>query len=168
MKNGAHPINDKAGAPGTDASIIAIGAFPAKLATVTAEMLAQLLAGKKLTSLDGVYGASTTRLAALIHHIEEVHGWTISRDWTMAGCKDGRYASVRVYFLDPEVISRAMAAGGAEWRLAVSAARALLRSKAHQAFEFAARVNANRSDLSRHLNKVDLFDGEGPPAMGAA
>ena len=166
--NSAHPINDKAGAPGTGTSIIAIGAFPAKLATVTAEVLAQLLAGKKLTSLDGVYGASTTRIAALIYHLDKEHGWVINREVKMAGCKDGRIASVMVYFLDPEVISRAMAAGGAEWRLSVISARALLRTKAHKAFEFAAFVNAKKGELRRHLGKVDLFDGEGPPAMAGA
>ena len=39
---GARPINDEASAPGTGDRIIATGGYPAKLATVTAEVLARL------------------------------------------------------------------------------------------------------------------------------
>ena len=62
----ARPIKDEASAPGTGARIIATGGYPAKPATVTAEVLARLLAGEKLTSLDGVRDASTTRLSAVV------------------------------------------------------------------------------------------------------
>ena len=47
----------------TGAPIIAAGGLPAKLATVTSEVLARLLSGERLTGLEAVHDASTTRLA---------------------------------------------------------------------------------------------------------
>ena len=47
------------------------GRLPLKQNTVTAEVLSRLLNGERLTSLDGVYEASTTRLGAVKYSLEK-------------------------------------------------------------------------------------------------
>ena len=59
------------------AQIISPGGLPAKLNTVTAEVLARLLNYERLTSLDAVDEASTTRLSAVTFYLAEKYGWPI-------------------------------------------------------------------------------------------
>lgn len=54
------------------AQIIGPGGLPAKLNTVTAEVLARLLNYERLTSLDAVFEASTTRLSAVTFYIVKI------------------------------------------------------------------------------------------------
>ena len=161
MKN-ARPIIDEASAPGTGAAIVTAGAYPAKCATVTADVLARLLAGERLTGLEAVTSASTTRLAAVVDYLQDRYGWTIERSDKATGCKDGRVAWVSVYWLKPDVIAQAFAAGATAWCSDVRAARLRLRTKAAQARSAAER--ANRARFNRPSPwQSGLFDGEGAP-----
>lgn len=128
--NGARPIKDGTSAPGTGALIVAPGVFPARTNTVIAEVLANLIAGERLTGLEAVFDAGTTRLASHIHRLEAEYMWSIGRDELMVRCKDGRVANVTAYRLLPGTIERAMTAGAEEWCAAVRDARARRRVEA--------------------------------------
>lgn len=103
--------------------------FPRKHAGVTAEVLRRFLAGERLTSLDAVAGASTTRLAAVAHYLTSAYGWPIESKDKAVGCRDGRTAHVSEYYLAPLTIQRAAGVGAADWCASVRAARALQRAR---------------------------------------
>lgn len=109
--NSAHPPEEEASAPGTGAAIV-VGKLPARMETVRAEVLAQMLTGQRLTSLDGVFDASTTRLAAHVHALQRDYGWHIDRADRAVRCVDGRTATVSEYWIKPESITAA--GGGAQ------------------------------------------------------
>jgi hypothetical protein len=146
----------------TGAPIITLGYLPAKLATVTSEILARLLNGERMTGLETVYDASTTRLAAVIHYLESAYGWTVERKVKAVGCKDGRVSLVSEYWINPAVIHLAMAEGAAAWCADVRSARRHLRVKAAETHRLAARAKAarkNRSHLGQHGLLGEEMDG---------
>lgn len=159
----ARPIKDEASAPGTGAQIVAPGDYPSKHATVTAEVLARLLAGERLTSLAAVGEASTTRLAAVVHYLGKHYGWDIEADERAAGCRDGRVSRICEYSLSADTIAAAMTGDAAEWCSKVHHARALLRTKATDAYGFAARLN-RAGQLRPCTRRGGLLDGEGVQA----
>ncbi|UUZ67368.1 hypothetical protein LP416_21845 [Polaromonas sp. P2-4] len=123
-----------------------------------AEVLARLLNHERLTSLDAVSEASTTRLSAVTFYLADSYGWPIEADDKAAGCRDGRVAWVSEYFLPAEVIAHAMAAGAADWCANVRAARRALRAKAAEARRKAERANAARRGRP-HPGQWGLFEG---------
>lgn len=135
------------------------GRLPLKQNTVTAEVLSRLLNGERLTSLDGVYEASTTRLGAVKYSLEKNHGWHIEATDKAAGCIDGRVAWIVEYHLHPEAIGKAMAAGAAAWRNGVRWARMERRKKAAQAEREAARMNEARRKQRQYIGQSSLFEG---------
>lgn len=143
---------------GQGAQTISPGKFPTKLNTVTAEVLARLLNYERLTSLDAVSEASTTRLSAVTHYLGKEYGWPIEADDKAAGCRDGRVAWVAEYFLAPEIVARAIAAGAGAWSAKVRAARRARRTQAAQARRNAERANASRRAGRSHPGQQGLFD----------
>ena len=123
-------------------------------------MLARLLAGERLTGMVAVFDASTTRLSDVVFRLHRDYGWTVERADKATGCKDGRVATVSVYWLAPETIAAAVTSGSTAWCAEVRIARSQLRMKAAQARQAAER--ANRA-LSKRYNpkQSSLFDGEG-------
>lgn len=115
--------------------------FPCKPASVTAGVLARFLSGDRLTSLDAVTGASTTRLAAVVHYLNHAYGWAITSQDKAAPCQDGRVAWVAEYHLPSELIEKAKAIGAAEWCAGVCAARAARRDDAGKAVHKARQAN---------------------------
>ncbi len=165
MKKSARNIKDEASAPGEGAVIIAGGKLPSKLATATAEVLARLLAGERLTSIDGVHAASTTRLAAVTHYLANEYGWAaIESVDKAAGCRDGRVSYVAEYALPPAVRAAAMAAGAEVWCADVRRARAALRARAATATRQAARINAARAAGAVCPGQWGLFEQAEPMA----
>lgn len=159
--NGARSIsNDTAGAPATGAAIVTPGTLPHKRATVTAEVLARLLAGEHLTGLNAVIDASTTRLSDVVFRLHRDYGWTVERTDKATGCKDGRVATVSVYWLDAAVITQARAAGATAWCSEVRAARLQLRTKAAEARRAAERANRARVTCT-NPRQPGLFDLQG-------
>ena len=140
------------------AQIIGPGGLPAKLNTVTAEVLARLLNYERLTSLDAVFEASTTRLSAVAHYLARQYGWEIEAVDKAAGCRDGRVAWVAEYFLDPEIVARAMATGAGDWCAKVRAARRARSAHAAQAQRDAERANAARKTRRHHPGQQGLFE----------
>lgn len=136
-----------------------IGGFPARKNTVTADVLARLLNGERLTSLDTVYEASTTRLGAFTFRLRDDYGWQIETLPTACGCNDGRVSWVHEYFLPAEVITCALAAGAAEWCAEVRAERRKRRAHAAQAKREAIRANAARHARRPHPGQCGLFEG---------
>ncbi len=143
------------------AQIIAPGALPAKLDTVTSEVLARLLNHERLTSLDAVSEASTTRLGGATFYLINHYGWPIEATSKAAGCRDGRVAWVSEYWLPVEIIARAMAAGAGQWCAQVRAARRARRALAAQARREAERANAARKARRHCPGQQALFEGAG-------
>ncbi len=156
MKN-AHSTEVEAGGPGTGAVIIHCGTFPARHATLTAEVLRRFLEGERLASLEAVHDASTTRLAAVVEYLQRRYNWVIERQEKANGCRDGRVSWVTEYSLMPETIAAAMAANAGSWCASVKSARAKLRATASDAYRFAARANARQ--VTRRPGS--LLNGEG-------
>lgn len=139
------------------------GRLPKKQNTVTAEVLARLLRGERLTSMDGVFQASTTRIGATKHSLEKTHGWSVHATDKAAGCNDGRVSWIVEYHLNPEAISKAMAAGAGAWCDDVRKARLERRKKAAEAVREAARLNEARRSRRQHESQLSIFF-EGPTA----
>ena len=108
----------------------AVGAFPKRLGTVRATSLALLLEGKRLTAMDGVRGASTTRLASDVHVLRHKLGWGVVTEEVQVSTADGRIASVARYSLPESVIAAALAAGARAFIERVMAASAVRRNRA--------------------------------------
>ncbi len=138
--------------PATDFN--APGAYPTRLNTVTAEVLCRLLQGERLTGMEAVFSAHTTRLAAVIHHLKKDYGWTFEHHDLNVGTKDGRIAFIRVYYLPRATIRRAFDAGALVFCRSVKPARAKTRRHALKAAEQAHRLN-----VIRDPNQTDLFGG---------
>jgi hypothetical protein len=124
------------------------GALPRKTDTVTAEVLALLLAGQHLTGLDAVVAASTTRLAGHVHRLQTEYGWTIERFERAAPCKDGRVATVTVYHLPAAIVGQSLAVEARVWCTDVQLARAQRRNGATAAVHCAARFNSMLPDVA--------------------
>ncbi len=138
--------------------IMALGRTPTRLNTVTSEVLARLLNYERLTSLDAVNEASTTRLSAVTFYLVKEYGWPIEAVDKAAGCRDGRVAWVAEYFLPPEVVAQAMGDGVGDWCSKVRAARRARRTKAAEAQRIAERFNAALK-RRRPPGQWGLFDG---------
>ena len=141
------------------AHIIGAGDFPVKQNTVTADVLARLLNGERLTSLDTVYEASTTRLGAVVFYLVNTYGWQIESIDKAAGCKDGRVAWVSEYFISNDTRTHALAAGAGQWCAAVRAARTKRRAHAAQARREASRANTARNAYRQQPGQCGLFEG---------
>lgn len=133
------------------------GRLPPRVDSATAEILARLLAGEKLTAQDSLRHASTMRLAATVERLSREFCWTIHSERRAVGCADGRVARrVARYFLEPS--QREIAASlpaFARWSNAVRRARAARRQLAADAFAKAVRLNAMRD-----AGQADLFEGD--------
>jgi hypothetical protein len=158
MKSARPGKKTKSSATVEGATIVAVGGFPVKFDSVVADVLAALLGHKRIGSLEGVYSASTTRLPARVHYLETRYGWTIERVDKATGCRDGRVAWVKDYFLAPEVIALAMAGGAGDWCANVKAARKAKRTQAAAARRQADLENAARK-RRHHPGQGGLFDG---------
>lgn len=103
------------------------GTYPSKCNSVTAEVLARLIQGEKLTSMDAVFAASTTRLAPKIHMLKHKYGWEILSTPSIIHTIDGHVTEVSVYTLFAATITSAMAGAGAQFCESVRVARDRLR-----------------------------------------
>jgi len=89
-----------------------IGTLPKRDNTVRATVLARLLKGEQqLTAMDGVFDASTTRLASDVHVLRHKFGWGAITDAVQVPTADGRIADVARYSLSAAVIAAAKASG---------------------------------------------------------
>lgn len=148
-------------APDAGASIVP-GTFPPRKDTVTAEVLARLLSGERLTGLEAVSEASTTRLAAVVHYLLTEYRWPIEKADKAAGCRDGRVAWVAEYSMHRDAIAGAMKAGAGSWCSEVRTARRSLRKEAPRARSAAARFNAvprRCRPMWKQPQQGSLFDG---------
>ena len=105
------------------------GTFPPRHDTVIAEVLSRLVSGEKLTGMDAVFNASTTRLSAFVFRLSEEYGWAIDHADRDVGTNDGRITWIRVYYLSQEVVHRANAVGGMAFCRSVMSARASRRKR---------------------------------------
>lgn len=138
-----------------------VGQLPLRKNTVVADVLAQLLDGRRITSLQSVFAASTTRLGAVVFYLSQRYGWDIDSEPLAVGCVDGRTATVAQYSLDRAQIAQAMAAGAGDWCAAVKTARDERRKQALEAERRAARINEARRRRPHHPGQGDFFGGDG-------
>ena len=132
--------------------------LPKRMNTVVAEVLSRLLGYQRLTGIEAVDKASTTRLAASIHYLQERYGWLISREDKVVGCSDGRVATISEYWISPDDVADAMAAGAGDWCAKVRTARLAYRTKAAQARSQADRANAAMLARRANVGQRGLFD----------
>jgi hypothetical protein len=157
MKN-ARPAKAVSSVTRQGAQIIAPGRLPVRQDTVTAEVLCRFLSYERLTGIEAVTEASTTRLAAYVDYLKG-YGWTTETVSKATGCRDGRVATISEYWLPAEVIAAAMAAGAGAWCDGVRVARKALRAKAAQARREAERTNAaRRARRDHHPGQGSLFE----------
>lgn len=152
------PSKENPSAPNS-AKSTAFGIFPPKHASVCADVLSRLLNHERLTSLDAVNEASTTRLSAVVHYLIHEYAWPINAADKATGCRDGRVAWVAEYSLSAATVASAMVGGANDWCAKVRAARRALRTKAAEARRNAARLNTARRQRP-HPDQWGLFDGE--------
>lgn len=157
MKN-ARPTKAESSVTREGAQIINPGSLPVRKNTATAEVLCRLLNHERLTGMDAVVDASTTRLAAHIHYLKG-YGWHAESVDKVVGCKDGRVVTVAEYTLPGLTIAAAMDAGAGTWCEEVRAARKSLKARAAQAKREAARTNAARRAQRAHPGQGWLFEG---------
>jgi hypothetical protein len=122
-----------------------IGRFPTRKNTVRADVLRKLLLRKQLTSMVGVIESSTTRLAADIHALQELHGWQVDRTDLSVPTADGRVATVTSYFLSRANISAAFASGARKFCEEVELARNLRRTQKKLCRQKSVAQNARRA-----------------------
>ena len=164
MENARKTPKNQASAPSTGAAIVtAAGRMPQRRNTAIAEILSRLLAGRRITGMEGVIEASTTRTSAHIGALKRSHRWTVQRSDKVNGNADGRTVWITEYWLDPVDIDISRKAGADEWCAQVRAARRALRAKAAEARRNAAQVNARRAGRP-HPGQSDLFGDEGGAA----
>lgn len=154
----ARPTKAESSVTRQGAQIITPDRLPVRQNTVTAEVLCRFLSYERLTGLDAVFDASTTRLAAYVHYLAG-YGWTAETTDKATGCADGRVAWVAEYWLPGETIAAAMAAGAGAWCDSVRVARKALRATAAQARREAERTNAARRARRDHPGQGWLFEG---------
>lgn len=143
----------------TDASIIAAGRLPSKFANVTSEVLARLLCGEHITGLEDVFNVCKNQMDVYIYCLVIKYGWTVERKKKVVVSKNGHMALVSEFWIDPDVIFMAKAAGADAWCAEVRAARSALLAKAADARRLADRANAARLTRS-YLQQQSLFDKE--------
>ena len=139
------------------------GRLPAKQSGVQAEILARLLNSERLTGLDAVTAASTTRLSAMVFNLANKYGWPIKSTKKLASCSDGRLVRVSEYTLLADTVVSAIDAGAAAWCSDVQEARRAQRAKAPEVRKIAAWANAVRKTHLRpepsgyRLTDLDLW-----------
>lgn len=87
-----------------------------------------MLKGEQLTAMDGVFDASTTRLASDVHVLRRTFGWDVVTDEVQVSTADGRVATVARYRIPPDVMAAAQAAGAQTFINAAMAASAERRN----------------------------------------
>lgn len=159
MKDARPSIKAESSDTHQGASIVPHFRLPRRLNTVCAEVLCRLLSGDRLTSLDAVFGASTTRLSAHVYRLKSDYGWPIESINKAAGCNDGRVSTVAEYFLPSSVIVQAIALGSVQWRIEVKAARLKLRAKKAEAKRQAELANLAAAKRRHASAQRNLFEG---------
>lgn len=139
-----------------EGSIVPVFAYPDRKNSVTAEVLATLLEGERMTGIDAVSESSTTRLAAITHYLRDRYSWPIEKESLATGCRDGRVTWVVRYFMHPDVIGQAMKDGAAQWMQEVRQARKALRAKVGDAMRRAKRLNG--SGKAKQYGQTDYFE----------
>jgi hypothetical protein len=159
MKNARPSNKTESSATVQGATILTPFGFPVTCNAVCAEVLRRLLCGERLTGLDGVTDASTTRLSAHVFYLEDAYAWQVERIDKVTGCKEGRISYVTEYFLSPSVIEQAMARGAEQWCAKVKAARLRLRANAAKAKQQAERANRAAAKRRQDAEQRALFEG---------
>ncbi|QYF95020.1 hypothetical protein KY495_07615 [Massilia sp. PAMC28688] len=94
--------------------------FPGPL-TARGAVLAVLLSNADQTGAEPLQGR--TSLAAIVRALKRKYHWPIETTSFPGNAADGRATWATVYSLAPEVISAALACGGADWLAARASAR---------------------------------------------
>lgn len=121
------------------------GTLPARVDTVIAGVLANLIEGLEITGIAAVYEQSTTRLSAHIYRLENEYGWLIERADFAVGTNDGREAWVTRYWLPMWERDAAFLAGARDWITSVRHSSASRKKAARRCRASAAAKNAARS-----------------------
>ncbi|MCX4146754.1 MULTISPECIES: hypothetical protein [Paraburkholderia] len=136
------------------------GILPTRRNTVLAGVLAELLEGHTLTSMDAVFKQYANRAATVIHCLEARYAWNIERRDIATAVNDGRVVWVTAYWMTIHVREAAFKAGARAWIQKATSAANKRRKSASHAKSRAAKRNLLRAD-PRQLDLFDAFTVEG-------
>ncbi|CAB3778558.1 hypothetical protein [Paraburkholderia caffeinilytica] len=131
------------------------GIFPKRPETVLAGVLAKLLEGHTLTSMDAVFKQYANRAETVIHCLEARYAWNIERRDIATATGDGRVVWVTAYWMTIHVREAAFKAGARAWIPETELTAKKRRKSANQGKSRAATRNPLRTDP----RQLDLFDG---------
>lgn len=132
----------------------AIGRFPPRHNTVTAEVLTRLIGGAHLKVTDALFLSNTTHLPNVIHYLASEYGWHIDHVDIFVGTSDGRLKTIRAYFLPRAVIRLTYKAGALKFCRSVKAARIQARKRA-----LIVKAEASKRNFDRAIAKFDPCQG---------
>ncbi len=151
------PPNQTAFESAPDEANYTPGKMPKRKNTVVAAVLASMFESRVLTGMESVFKQSTTRLGAVIFHLENKYGWQISRRSVATGTNDGRIAEISAYWLPQATIAKAFDAGARDWIENVKTARTARRKQSEKCKADAAQRNARKHFKSHDPRQDDLW-----------
>ena len=126
-----------------------IGKLPSRKGSVVASILAKLLQGQKVNSIELAAEAQTSRLKDLIASLRQQHGWGAIRSERIAlGTDDGRVQWVAQYWLPSDALVGVDLVKIAAWTEAVDRERNVQRLNAKHAQRRAKACNARNSSVA--------------------
>jgi hypothetical protein len=128
--------------------------FPKSPKTVFSAVLAELLEGHTLTSMDAVFKQYANRAETVIHCLEARYAWNIERRDIATATGDGLVVWVTAYWMTIHVREAAFKAGARAWIQKATSAANKRRKSASQAKSRAAKRDLLRTDP----RQLDLFD----------
>lgn len=126
-----------------------IGKLPTRKGSVVAMVLAKLLKGQKVNSIELAAEAQTSRLKDVVVSLRQQHGWGAIRSERIAmGTADGRVQSVAQYWLPSDALVGVDLVKIAAWTKAVDHERYVLRLNVKYAQRRAKACNARKSSVA--------------------
>lgn len=119
--------------------------FPPSRDSVLADMLADLLEGKKPTGLSVWREQGSSRAAHHKWELKHKYDWPIETETVAKGTSDGRVSDIECYYLPPEVITQAFSCGAEVFIKDTRLARARKRQRADEKRRLADSINVRRA-----------------------
>lgn len=125
-----------------------IGKLPTRKGSVVATVLAKLLKGQKLNSIELAAETQTSRLKDVVASLRQQHGWGAIRSERIAlGTADGRVQWVSQYWLSADALLEIDQSEIAAWTKAVERERYVQRMNVKRAHRRAKACNARKNSV---------------------
>ncbi len=129
-----------------------IGIVPKRKSCLTSLVLAKLIAGEKLNSVDFALQANTGRLKDLIASLRKKHGWGAIESGSLAkATSDGRVQWVSQYWLPQDLVDILNTPIISDWVKCVRQVHRVRRLHSQFAFSRAIACNAKKNVRLTHI-----------------